>query len=379
MWNLGKVSRVLGLLGIRTEKIRGNRIDICCPLAAWRHGKGVDTHPSCTIFVSDGFAGYHCMSCGAKGPLLRLVWDIQIKRNRACPPAMADAYDLWSEEEDWRPTRASLDYRVGGPEIGNAIQRTFARRSSLDAGNPMTDQLTLDGGVQRVVKQPKPYTPPDDAMVAKMVMRTMPEYAHERGITMRTYKEWGLGHDEMNRRLVFPVRRQNGVLVGLSARTYWDKDFCFRCGAMRVDELGRMARVCDRCHQNFSKYYHTPGMPKKEVLFGAHMYKPGTPVVLVEGPLDAINLYGLGVRSPMATLGAAPAPAQLQLAASMSTTVYAMGDGDEAGRNMNRIIVDYFSNTGTTVIPIPLKDSFDPGMLTREDLLLLDLPVDKTC
>jgi DNA primase len=119
-------------------------------------------------------------------------------------------------------------------------------------------------------------------------------------------------------------------------------------------------------------------MPRNRTLYGLHMYEAGTPIVLVEGTMDAINLFELGVRSPMACLGAHPSPAQLNLASSLSQEIYVMGDGDKAGLEMNVEVQRYFENTAVKVTVVTLKDKMDPGVLSRDEILLFGLPLTKT-
>ena len=364
-WSLPRALAVLHALGIQERKIRGDKIDVECPLAPWTHGGGHDAHPSCTVFVDGDGAAYRCLACGAHGSLLSLVWALSLKRGAYNCAAL----NLVQESEaPMPPPPRALDYAPGGPLVGRA--------RVIDAGKMPRAQLGLDGR-ETIPKEKRAYVPPTEGEAAALAAAPMPSYAHARGISEATYRRWGLGHDERRRRLVFPVRWPDGRLAGFTARLYWDKPWCYRCGATIVDEAGHPRHQCPQCRAWYTKYYHTYGMPKGQLLYGAHLHRAGEPVVLVEGPTDAIALAELGVRAPMAALGAAITREQLALAAQMAgdQPVYACGDGDAAGRAMNAEVARAFAGTATRVVVVALPEGRDPGGATAVDVAAWGLPV----
>jgi hypothetical protein len=365
-WSHRRALAVLHALGIQERRVRGDKIDLACPLAEWTHRGGRDEHPSCAVFVDSEGAAYRCLSCGAHGSLVGLVWELGVRRGRYYLAALNVVQDL---APPTAPPPRVLDYNPGG------LLRGAAR--VIDVGAMPRRQLGLDGREAAAPRERLPYVPPPEAEAAAFAAAPMPTYASERGISEATYRRWGLGHDERRRRLVFPVRWPDGRLAGFTARLYWDKEWCYRCGRTLVDAEGKRAHKCPQCGVWYTKYYHTAGMPKGQLLYGAHLHQPGEPVVLVEGPTDAIALAELGVRAPMACLGAAITAAQLALAAQLAgdQPIYACGDGDLAGQRMNAEVVGRFQGTGTRVVPVVLPEDRDPGMATREEARAWGLPV----
>jgi DNA primase len=103
-------------------------------------------------------------------------------------------------------------------------------------------------------------------------------------------------------------------------------------------------------------------------LFGIDRHVEGEPIVITEGTTDALNLWRHGVRHPVAILGASLSAGQAQLIAQRTSTVYAMGDGDDAGRKMADEVCRTLGALGCNVQIVGLPDGRDPGDLTAAEV-----------
>jgi len=266
----------------------------------------------------------------------------------------------------------SLDYAVGGrvrrfaQSIARLPQASLPNETWVSPANG--EQLKLEG-VQENVKKP-PYVPPSEGVVERFHNEEVPEYAIRRGFGGKTYRDWNLGNDRLNRRLVFPIRGFDKRIVGLTARLYWEEDYCFRCGSSLLANNGKMMKRCTICGQSYTKYDHTHGMPRSKIMFGAHLYVEGCPVVLVEGPTDAINLWNCGVRYPICLLGM-PTKTQLRSIASMSKDVYVMGDGDKGGERFNTLCKEELDKLDCYCSVVEMPEGMDPGQLERSQVNVL--------
>lgn len=122
-------------------------------------------------------------------------------------------------------------------------------------------------------------------------------------------------------RIIFPVRDENGNLVGWS---------------------GRLATDDKTSIKRFNKWMHKMDFDKGFVLFNfdkAKEYiKETKELILVEGPFDAIRLWSYGITNAVAVMGSALTPEQLSLAVSNAFKIYVMLDQDGAGQSgANRI------------------------------------------
>jgi 5S rRNA maturation endonuclease (ribonuclease M5) len=67
--------------------------------------------------------------------------------------------------------------------------------------------------------------------------------------------------------------------------------------------------------------------------FGNHLYTEGAPILLVEGALDALRLYSLGVKNVLASFGE---PSTEQIASVYAPVVHLGYDSDESGRRFTK-------------------------------------------
>lgn len=134
-----------------------------------------------------------------------------------------------------------------------------------------------------------------------------------RGFTWETIQAWGLRYDPGREQVVIPVYDLDGQLRGLIAR--------------RMNPQPGQPR-----------YDNTPRLPKHALLFGLTAQHRGQPIILTEGPLDAIWLWQNGWRA-VALFGSMLHEAQLALLRSCQVGVVTeMLDNDAAGRKAAKTI-----------------------------------------
>jgi DNA primase len=122
-------------------------------------------------------------------------------------------------------------------------------------------------------------------------------------------------------RIIFPVRDENGSLVGWSGR-------------LACDDEVKIKR--------FNKWQHKLDFDKGFVLFNfdkAKEYiKESKDLIICEGPWDCIRLWSYGITNAVAVMGSALTPEQLSIAVSSALKVGVMLDADGAGQSgANRI------------------------------------------
>ena len=91
------------------------------------------------------------------------------------------------------------------------------------------------------------------------------------------------------------------------------------------------------------------GLPKSRVVFGYHQVKMRDWAVLVESPLDAVRLFGLGIPA-FATLGAWVSQEQVTLMSRMFSYVILALDNDKAGREGTEVVQPMLRRAGCATI-----------------------------
>ena len=276
-----EIEQLLRLYGSEMRGWRGGKLEATCPFARWTHSKGTDSRPSFVVIEGKrGHYSYKCLSCGEGGVLPKMVWRMAALGAPYHDKASILAYG-WEADEVERPPVKHLDYSFGGKFsfTGPTIRKQIFQGSLLP-------EVTYAHGKSEKVQ----YEPPDKELMAKWVAAPIPQYVVKRGFA-EVHKEWGLGHNERDRRWVHPIRDVNGELVGYTARTYWDKPHCYNCGEMISEH-----KFCEGCKINYAKYKHHAGPWRRTNLFGIERHVKGEPLVIVEGTTDALSLWRHGVR-----------------------------------------------------------------------------------
>jgi DNA primase len=129
--------------------------------------------------------------------------------------------------------------------------------------------------------------------------------------------------------------------------------------------------------QKGSVYTLPEGMEKKRTLFGFAQCCDRSFCAIVESPLDAVRLFGLGIPA-LSPLGAWVSNEQVRLLACTFTRVYMALDNDKAGRESAERLAPALRKAGTVPIPWSYEGlvdedgdpAKDPGDVDDDDLLL---------
>ena len=134
----------------------------------------------------------------------------------------------------------------------------------------------------------------------------------KRGLSIKTLKEWEVGYDIENRSHIFTIRDENKKLIGVGAKPLKER---------------------------YSRYIFYKGTRKGQTLYGLYKCNLGKPVIVVEGFMDALKLWELGVRNVVALMGNQATDKQIELLAQNFNKVYTALDNDEKGRWGTRSLI----------------------------------------
>jgi len=119
------------------------------------------------------------------------------------------------------------------------------------------------------------------------------------------------------------------------------------------------------------------GLPKSQTFFGFHQCCEGSFCALVESPLDAVRLFGLGIPA-LSSLGAYVSAEQIGLLARTFTRVFLALDNDKTGNDACEQICPMLKRAGTAPIRWNYEGLYDedgepakdPGDVVSDDALL---------
>lgn len=151
----------------------------------------------------------------------------------------------------------------------------------------------------------------------------------------------------MRNRLVFPIRDEEGILVGFGAR-----------------RLTENPDVPKYINSSTSELYR-----KNEILYGLNIARKTIMekqyAVLVEGYKDVLAMHAAGFRNTVALCGTALCDGHIALLKKYTSRVLVMLDADTAGRKASEKAVSLLRMQGIWAYGIELPEGEDPDSLFR--------------
>lgn len=148
-------------------------------------------------------------------------------------------------------------------------------------------------------------------------------------------------YDLFRNRITFPIHNASGKPIGFSARIYED-----------VDE---------------AKYINTKEtviFKKGEILFNYHRAvneaRRVKYLVVVEGQMDAIRVYSVGIKNVVATMGTALTPDHVNLLKKLNVKIILCMDNDSAGEKATLANGEALAKAGVELAVLRLSGAKDP-------------------
>jgi len=310
---------VCDAFGLRSGLIhggsRGENMSISCPLAGKNHGDPDDYNQSCSVSVrpdEPSLVKCYSYNCGFTGSFYRMLKEAAHYRGN--PPALLTVLEKLAPTEQF--TLESSAARSQKQFEDQVAKERMPRLRSMD------DDLMPEGRFERYAN-------------------SVPGYIKTRGLTIETCKAWGLGHDKERKCLVFPVRRHDGKLVGMTGRHYNWPDAP-------------------------TKYHNYAGLNKSNYLYGENLLKHGEPIIICEGQIDAVLTWQyLGIPT-VAILGEGFGQNHARtIAAYAPSVVYLFLDNDRAGRMAAEKVEYQLHGRVPMRLMLPPLD-MDPGDLSQK-------------
>jgi DNA primase len=344
------VSRVVAL------RKSGSRLKGLCPFHS-------EKTPSFHVDPSKGF--YKCFGCGKAGDVITFVRDTEQLSFTEAVEALGQRFGVPIEYEAGAgPTREQRSLRQEIFDIHEQAAGHF--HETFKAPGPAGDFMREYWTVQRrfpldLAEDFKVgAAAPDDAGLAARLLRTGYSEAALRQcglFFMRdgTAPSAGSLRPRFRGRLMIPIRDHQGRIVAFTAR---------QTSLTPADDPAREA-----------KYVNSPETPiftKGNLLFNLDRARTavgdGHPFVLVEGQLDALRCWQVGLKTALAPQGTAITETQLSLMGRYHTQVECFFDSDAAGQKASLRLLPMALRAGLEVRFLTLDGAgkVDPDLLFLE-------------
>lgn len=151
----------------------------------------------------------------------------------------------------------------------------------------------------------------------------------------------GAIYDTFVDRIMFPLWDLEGKVVGFSGRIYRTSDPSKYINSKESDIFKKGKLIYN---------YHKA---KEEIRRKKYL-------IVVEGFMDVIALYKVGIKNVVATMGTAVTNDQANLLKKLSQNIILCFDGDNAGNNATSSCAKELLNVGITPLVIRLEEELDP-------------------
>lgn len=201
------------------------------------------------------------------------------------------------------------------------------------------------------------------------------EYLKKRNINEETIKEFQIGlalkKDNLSKILIQKFKPEDALKSGLIGKNdygYYDlfyERIMFPLYDLDGNPVAYSGRIYNR--EDNSKYFNTREtemFKKGELLYNYHRAKNDArkknQIIIMEGFMDVIRAYTVGIKNVVATMGTAVTDIQAHLIKRMAKEVILCFDGDEAGAKATMACSNELLKIGVTPKVIRLEDDLDP-------------------
>lgn len=357
---------------VRDLKLRVNLADVVARVVSLKKAgagrlKGLcpfhnEKTPSFHVDADKGF--YKCFGCGKAGDIISFVRETEQLNFTEAVEALGQRFGVVIEYEEGSggPSREERSLRQEIFEIHDLATDHFhqAFKSNGPAGSFMRSywveqrKFALELADEFRIGAAAPV---DEGLGALLLKRKFSEEAiRQCGLFfVRDGALLGLGSlkPRFRGRLMIPIRDHQGRVVAFTAR---------QTSLTPEDDPAREA-----------KYVNSPETPiftKGNLLFNLDRARTGVgegrPFVLVEGQLDALRCWSVGLKSAIAPQGTSITESQLVLLRRYHSQVECFLDGDSAGQKAAMRFLPMALRAGLEVKFLVLAKGDDPDSLFRE-------------
>lgn len=276
-----------------------------------------------SFFVNDQKGFYHCFSSGKHGDAISFLQETQGLSFVEAVTSLAQEAGL-PIPEDNPGDQAATERRKGLSEACDAAADYFSMLLARAQGRSAADYLAGRGVTAAQISAFKiGYAPPGRTMLKDYLVNKgyREEILIEAGLLIKP-DDGGTSYDRFRHRVMFPILGTQDNVIAFGGRA--------------LDPDAR------------AKYLNSPETPlfhKGRVLYNftkarkaAHDQK--TPLIVCEGYMDVVALWGAGFRQAVAPLGTAMTENQISLLWRVSDEPVLCFDGDRAGAGAAHRAID---------------------------------------
>lgn len=336
-----KVNIVDVASGYLSLEKRGGSYWACCP---FHHEKT----PSFAINEADQY--YHCFGCGESGDVIKFVSSMENCDFMDAVKMLADRANLTVPQTgyDSRQTVEFKRKRDAVLSILNDSAHFYLR--NLNSGK-------ADEHIKYILSRKIP----SDlvrrfGLGASLNFNDLPKFLISKGYSRQDMLDSGVINevdgrliDAQGGRLIYPIISAMDEVIAFGGRLLVKKDFA-----------------------KYKNTKETLVFNKSKTLYNINLLKRLkreqniSEVIIVEGYMDTISLYGAGFKNVVASMGTSLTQEQARLIKRYTDNVLISYDGDGAGQKANMRGLEILKAEGLNVKVVPLPEGLDPDDVIKQ-------------
>ena len=327
-----------------TLKRRGSSLWACCPF----HNEKT---PSFHVEPARGI--YKCFGCGKSGTAVGFLMEYEHLSYVDALRYLARKYHIEVQEEEESAEDIARRQRSESLLLVSDFARQFFNEQLKSGeGHNVGYAYYRSRGIEdeTIAKWSLGWAPSARSSLVDAAREAgyKDEYLVAAGLALQN--EDGSLTDRFRERVMFPIHSVSGRVLAFSGRT------------LRSD--------------NPAKYVNSPETEiyvKRRNLMGIYFAKTSIAredrCILVEGNVDVVMMYQLGITNVVASCGTALTVEQVRLIKKFTENITIMYDGDSAGIHAAERAVPMILDEGMNVRIVPLPEGEDPDSFSRKHSL----------
>ena len=280
---------------------------------------------------------YTCFSCGASGNVFNFVMDYENINFTSAVKLIASKAGIFLDISEKHPNDKNKELY----DIFELTQKFYSNNINTNYGKEAKEYLNKRSINNEAIKEfgIGLSLNKNDLLTNLLINKNYKtDVAIKTGLIMKREN----GHtDTYVNRIMFPLFDLTGKIVGYSGRVYNTN--------------------------SKSKYFNikeTEIFKKGELLYNYHKAKDNVrkenQLIVVEGFMDVIRLYTVGITNVVATMGTAVTKSQALLMKRLSNNIILCFDGDDAGNDATNSCIDELNKIGIIPKVVRLENNSDP-------------------
>ena len=292
-----------------------------------------------SMSVSNEKQMYKCFVCGAAGNVFNFVKDYEHITYYEAVKKVADKVGI-SVKLDTNIKKDKSNIYSRQYEIYDISNKFYQNNLNTSLGKNARNYLKDRNITDEMIKHFQIGLSLGDNKLSKLLSNKgfEDDLLVKSGISVRSGNNV---YDIYRNRIMFPLWNINGKTIGFSGRVYEGTDQSKYINTMETDIFKKGSLL-------YNYEYARESILKNDK------------VIIVEGFMDVIRLYSIGIENVLASMGTAITNEQVNLIRKLTKNVVLMFDGDKAGEKATNSFIEVSKNIDFNTTIVRLEDDLDP-------------------